>query len=86
MLLSDAMIAWHARKAGLKVQDNFAFGAHYARTCREWSRRLDDRQDRFNALGFDEGFLRTWRYYLGICAAAFATGQSNVVQVELAHA
>lgn len=86
MLLSDAMIAWHARKAGLRVCDNFAFGPHYARTCRDWSARLEARQGRITALGFDETFLRTWRYYLGICAAAFATGQSNVVQVELAHA
>ncbi len=86
MLLSDAIIAWHAREAGLKVRDNFAFGQDYARTCRAWAERLDARQGRINALGFDEGFLRTWRYYLGICAAAFATGQSDVVQVELVHA
>ena len=86
MLLSDAMISWHARKAGLQVRDNFAFGDHYARTCREWAAQMDARKPRINALGFDDTFLRTWRYYLEICAASFATGQSNVVQVELAHA
>ena len=86
MLLSDAMIKWHAREAGLKVRDNFEFGAHYARTCRTWADQMEARQDRINAMGFDENFLRSWRYYLGICAASFATGQCNVAQVELAHA
>lgn len=86
MLLSDAMISWHAREAGLKVKDNFAFGQDYARTCREWSERMERRKPRINALGIDESFLRTWRYYLGICTAAFAAGTANVVQVELAHA
>lgn len=86
MLLSDAVISWHAREAGLKVKDNFAFGQDYARTCRDWSQRMDAQEARINALGFDQGFLRTWRYYLGICTAAFTTGTANVVQVELAHA
>ena len=38
------------------------------------------------ALGHDERFLRNWQFYLGICAAAFAVGRTDVVQVELAHA
>ena len=48
--------------------------------------RLDAQADRIRALGFDERFLRSWRYYLGICSAAFAVGNTDVVQVELAHA
>ena len=44
------------------------------------------RAARIRKLGRDDSFLRTWRYYLDICAAAFATGRTDVVQVELAHA
>ncbi len=37
-------------------------------------------------MGYNEGFFRNWQYYLEICAASFAVGHTNVVQVELAHA
>ena len=85
LLLSDAMIADQARKAGLVVRDNFAFGQDYARTCMAWSDRLMAQEPRIRKLGYDDRFLRTWRYYLDICTATFATGRTDVVQVELAH-
>ncbi|SIN77621.1 SAM-dependent methyltransferase [Vannielia litorea] len=86
MLLSDAVIADQAGRAGLKVTDNFAFGADYGRTCREWDDRLEAVSDKVRRLGHGERFLRNWRYYLGTCTAAFATGRCDVVQVELSHA
>lgn len=85
MLLSDAVIRDQAQAAGLQVVDNFAFGQDYARTCRIWAQRLVAQRDAILALGYDQAFLRNWQYYLEICAAAFAVGRTNVVQVELAH-
>jgi cyclopropane-fatty-acyl-phospholipid synthase len=86
LLLSDAMIADQARKAGLVVRDNFSFGQDYARTCIAWSEQLQAQEARIRKLGHGDAFLRTWRYYLDICTATFATGRTDVVQVELAHA
>ncbi|MDF0601116.1 cyclopropane-fatty-acyl-phospholipid synthase [Psychromarinibacter sp. C21-152] len=86
MLLSNAQIARHARDAGLAVRDVFSFGGDYARTCATWGERLDAEAGRIRRMGFDDRFLRSWRYYLGICAASFAVRQTDVVQVELAHA
>ncbi|MCK0172372.1 cyclopropane-fatty-acyl-phospholipid synthase family protein [Aliiroseovarius sp. S1123] len=86
MLLSDSVIANQAGRAGLKVNDNHAFGQDYARTCRIWSERLVARKDKIAELGYGEAFFRNWQYYLEICAASFAVGHTNVVQVELAHA
>jgi cyclopropane-fatty-acyl-phospholipid synthase len=86
MLLSDRVIADQAQRAGLRLQDHFAFGEDYARTCRDWAARLERAAPRIARLGHGEPFLRTWRYYLGICAASFATGRADVVQVELCHA
>ena len=86
MLLSDQVIQQQAGHAGLQVQDNYAFGQHYARTCRIWSKRLCDQKHRIAAMGYGETFFRNWQYYLEICAASFAVGHTNVVQVELAHA
>jgi cyclopropane-fatty-acyl-phospholipid synthase len=86
MLLSNAMIADQAQHAGLVVKGSFAFGQDYARTCKAWNDRLNQQADRIRMYGFDESFLRNWRYYLGTCAASFAVGQTDVVQVELSHA
>ena len=85
MLLSGAMIADQAKTAGLAVRDSFAFGQDYARTCSIWSDRLQSAEARIRKLGYGDAFLRTWRYYLDICTATFATGRTDVVQVELAH-
>lgn len=86
MLLSDAVIAKAAREAGLEVKESFAFGQDYARTCRVWSERLIAERERIMRLGYDQRFMRNWQYYLEICAASFAVNQTDVVQVELAHA
>ncbi|MFD1160061.1 SAM-dependent methyltransferase [Roseovarius aestuarii] len=86
MLLSDNVIATQARGAGLEVRDNFAFGQDYAKTCRIWTERFNTQKRRISEMGYGEAFIRNWQYYLEICAASFAIGHTNVVQVELAHA
>lgn len=86
MLLSDQVIAQQAKSAALQVADSFAFGQDYARTCRIWAQRLAAQKRRISELGYGEAFFRNWQYYLEICAASFAIGHTNVVQVELAHA
>lgn len=86
MLLSNAVIVEQAERAGLSVRDSHAFGTEYARTCAMWSDRLERQSDSIRRLGHDESFLRNWLFYLGISAASFTTGQTDVVQVELAHA
>ncbi|MCK8483456.1 cyclopropane-fatty-acyl-phospholipid synthase family protein [Aliiroseovarius sp. S2029] len=86
MLLSDNVISDQAQKAGLQVQDNFHFGQDYAKTCRIWAERFAAQKRRIFEMGYGEAFQRNWQYYLEICAASFAIGHTNVVQVELAHA
>lgn len=86
MLLSDSVIAKQANDAGFAVRDSFAFGQDYAQTCRIWAERLGAQKRRIAEMGYSESFFRNWQYYLEICAASFAVGHTNVVQVELAHA
>ncbi len=86
MLLSDQVIAAQAKSAGLQVKDNFAFGQDYGKTCRIWAERLVTQKAKIAEQGYGESFFRNWQYYLEICAASFAIGHTNVVQVELAHA
>lgn len=86
MLPCSAIIVHEAAKAGLRVQDSRAFGPDYARTCRIWCERMMQQRPRIERLGYGDAFLRGWQFYLEGCAAAFATGRCDVVQVTLDHA
>jgi cyclopropane-fatty-acyl-phospholipid synthase len=86
MLLCNRAIADQAARAGLRCGTPFTFGRDYAATCRQWASRLVARSDRLTALGYGGPALRHWRYYIEACAAAFAVGRTDVVQVELSHA
>ncbi len=72
-----------ARKAGLEVEQGFRFGADYAETLRRWRERFMSDEARVLELGFDTRFLRIWEFYLAYCEAAFATGNTDVVQFTL---
>jgi cyclopropane-fatty-acyl-phospholipid synthase len=86
MLLSNAVIAEQAKRAGLQVTKSHAFGRDYARTCSMWNARLTQQESRIKTLGYDDAFLRNWHFYLSVCAASFSVDQTDVVQVELKHA
>lgn len=86
MLLSPEAIERSARGADLKTQNMFRFGDDYARTLRLWQARFENALPGIRRLGYDEGFIRGWRYYLAICAATFALGRTDVVHVEFTHA
>ncbi|MDO6584471.1 cyclopropane-fatty-acyl-phospholipid synthase family protein [Salipiger sp. 1_MG-2023] len=86
MLPSPTAFEAQAQRSGLRVEDAHAFGADYATTLRDWLRRFESRLSEVRALGFDEGFIRVWRFYLAACIAAFDAGRTNVYQYRLSHA
>jgi cyclopropane-fatty-acyl-phospholipid synthase len=86
MLPSEKRFAEEARAAGLDLTDSYQFGQDYARTLREWGVRFETRLADIYNMGYSEAFVRNWRFYLGTCAAAFAVGRTNVLQLELKHA
>ena len=87
MLISPEHITRQAQNVGLKTDQFFRFGLDYARTLREWLQKFNAAEPQIRALGYDEAFLRSWRYYMQICAAAFQNQyRTNVIQVELSHA
>lgn len=55
-------------------------GQDYARTLRLWHEAFNKKLEAVRALGFDERFIRKWRYYLCYCEAAFALRNISVVQ------
>lgn len=83
MLPSLQRLRQEAAGAGLEWGGFDAFGASYARTLSEWSRRFLARWDDIQRMGFDERFKRLWLFYLGYCEAGFRTGRTDVVQLHL---
>lgn len=86
MLPSPSRFAEEARKAGLKITDRFDFGLDYARTLQEWQARFEAQLHDVRHLGFDDSFIRLWRFYLSACTAGFLTQRTDVMQIELSHA
>ncbi len=54
---------------------------HYALTLRRWRETFEARLPEVRALGFDDEFIRKWRYYLCYCEAAFGTRHITVAQM-----
>jgi cyclopropane-fatty-acyl-phospholipid synthase len=66
--------------AGLEVADVESLRRHYARTCQEWARRLEQSRDRAIASAGDRRY-RIWQVYLAGCAHGFASEWMNIYQV-----
>jgi cyclopropane-fatty-acyl-phospholipid synthase len=67
-------------QAGLEVRDVEALREHYARTCRAWVSRLEQRWDEAVALS-SPGRARVWRLYLAGSVLAFEQLRTGVNQV-----
>lgn len=61
------------RSSDLIVEDVENIGDHYAETLRQWRERFMMNREQVLALGHDDGFVRTWEFYLAFCEAAFRT-------------
>lgn len=80
LLPSLARINQATARTELFLHDLEDMGNDYARTLVTWQERFDERLPEVMALGFDQVFVRKWRYYLSYCAAAFAMRNITVVQ------
>ena len=72
-----------AQAAGLEVVDECAFGLDYAETLQRWRARFLAQRAEVLKLGFDERFMHIWEFYLAYCEAAFAQGNTDLVQYTL---
>ena len=86
MLPSEKELEHQFKQNGLICKDIYRFGQDYSSTLRHWLRSFDNAYPQIKNLGFDEGFIRLWRFYLVASSAGFASGRVNVIQLELEHA
>ncbi len=83
LLPSPQAFRAEARKAGLEVVNELAFGPDYAETLRRWRADFLSRDGQVRQQGFDTRFMRIWEFYLAYCEAAFDTGNTDVIQFTL---
>jgi cyclopropane-fatty-acyl-phospholipid synthase len=83
LLPSPSAFREAAAKAGLRIVNELSFGEDYAETLRRWRERFLAEDSRVRRQGFDTRFMRIWEFYLGYCEAAFATGNTGVMQFTL---
>jgi len=83
MLPSPERFTAAAAASGLSVSEPHYFGSDYYRTLGAWSARFEGALPSVRELGFDERFIRMWRYYLAYCRVGFDHGTINVMQVRL---
>ena len=78
MLPTKTVLAELAEKHGFRIDNVDHFGESYATTLRMWRERFESSLSQTQAQGFDDGFIRMWRYYLAYCEAGFTTGSTDV--------
>lgn len=84
ILIRESEFRRLANERGLSWEEREGFGLDYARTLREWRRNFDAaaEEGRLPA-GFDDRFVRLWRFYLMYCEGGFSGGGIDVAQVTL---
>ncbi|WP_232494005.1 SAM-dependent methyltransferase [Novosphingobium kaempferiae] len=84
MLIKESEFRALAKERGLRWQDRRGFGPDYARTLRQWRENFDQAVEEGRLpRGFDERFVRLWRFYLMYCEGGFLGGGIDVAQVTL---
>lgn len=69
--------------SGFELVEVDWFGQSYAQTLLHWRERFDQVVSEVMSQGFDERFLRMWRYYLDYCETGFRQGRTDVGQLLL---
>jgi cyclopropane-fatty-acyl-phospholipid synthase len=77
-LLSDHI----TRDTQMVIRNISDFGISYAKTLNDWHRRLLKNQAALNDLGYDERFIRLWRFYFSYCEAGFLEETISVIHLS----
>jgi len=83
MLPTKTHLSALAEKAGFEIEETHWFGESYARTLAAWRDSFERVQRGIRSEGFDERFIRMWRYYLVYCETGFTFGTTDVGLLKL---
>ena len=85
MLPSDKEFKETVQKNNLKVVNEFDFGLDYSLTLQKWLKTFDEKVEEVISLGFNERFIKLWRYYLCYCISGFESKRTSVKQYTISH-
>jgi len=83
MLPTRTHLAKLAENAGFAIDQSHWFGKSYAKTLSDWRRKFEAAHAEITSQGFDDRFIRMWRYYLVYCETAFNLGRTDVGLIKL---
>ena len=83
MLPGPSRFVISAQKKGLQLTGRTDFGQDYAKTLAEWESNFTNVEQEVRSLGFDDTFIRMWRFYLKYCQGGFESGKLGVSQFRL---
>lgn len=72
-----------ARGAGFTAIGQVEFGKDYGHTLSLWEEKFNQSLSSVKELGFDDKFIRTWRFYLKYCQGGFEAKKISVFQFYL---
>ena len=83
-LPSQLEINKHLKKyTELMIRDLHDIGLDYAKTLQDWHIKLLQNKDDLALDGYDERFMRMWRYYFSYCEGGFLERTISTVQLVL---
>ena len=80
MLPSPKIFKDVAVKQGFIYRGDLEFGRDYGITLKRWEENFSSVLSRVKKLGFDDKFIRTWRFYLKYCQGGFEANKISVFQ------
>ncbi|MGI9915572.1 class I SAM-dependent methyltransferase [Vibrio owensii] len=63
------------------TRDLFDIGLDYAKTLNEWHLRFNRAESEVRSFGYDDRFVRMWRYYLSYCEGGFLARTISAVHM-----
>lgn len=67
------------------VRDLKDIGLDYAQTLADWHQRFNDNEQALRSFGYDDKFMRLWRYYFCYCEGGFRERTISTVQLLLSR-
>lgn len=77
----SALTALATKRTGFVVRNLHDIGMDYAVTLQHWRERFEQQLPKVRELGYDERFIRMWRYYFCYCEGGFLARSISTVHM-----
>jgi len=71
------------KNSGFELVADSWFGQDYATTVSRWRDTFESHLPTVRSLGYDDNFIRMWRYYFAYCEVGFTLGSTDVGMLKL---